>query len=163
MLLTVFNHYIFFIVISIIAFTLIVGFILYKFGLIDSISSSFYLLPDKYKDYFTYGLWLFSVPIMVASTSFWQFMSGLGICYVGAAAAYKQSIVGKVHVFGVLTSIVSGLVHLTLSGYIFTVPLYLVIIIPIMNYVKKGRVFIVEIVSFYYIAGLMLIYSLKSF
>jgi len=79
-----------------------VGFVVAKYGILPSISDSYYHLPKKYNFVFTLALWGFAFPAMIIGTPVTGLMFGAcaGIMFVGAAAAFHQKVTKTVHIVG---------------------------------------------------------------
>lgn len=86
-------------IISLSIFTLYIAFILIKFGLIPSISQSYYELEKIKKGYgwiFTFWAWgvtFFLLPTLLdycsENTKFLAFLTAMGLCFVGIAPRFK--------------------------------------------------------------------------
>jgi hypothetical protein len=78
-----------------------IGTIVALYGVLPSLSDSYYELPEKWRDYiFTplfFALGLFSA---ILGESGWMVFAGFGICLVGAAPQFKDSFVKPVHFVG---------------------------------------------------------------
>ena len=76
-----------------------------KFGVPKSISDSHYLWKGKGYDYlFTFVMWSVGIPILIYWVSlspdnykFLPFLSISGMCFVGAACAFKETLTSTVH------------------------------------------------------------------
>jgi hypothetical protein len=72
-----------------------VGFIWNKYGVLPSISDSYYVLPKNINFLFTLFCWGFALPAMIVgidlTDNFLMFLATGGICFVGAAAAFKDN------------------------------------------------------------------------
>jgi hypothetical protein len=66
-----------------------VTFIWTKYGVQESISASYYKLPDNEKALFTLFCWGFAIPAMILGSCGLMFFAGAAICFVGAAAAFR--------------------------------------------------------------------------
>lgn len=66
-----------------------ISFIWWKYGVLESISDSWYALPIKYNFLFTLFCWFFVIPVMIMGDNILLFLAGSGIAFVGAAAAFK--------------------------------------------------------------------------
>lgn len=92
-----------------------ISFIWSKYGVLKSISESYYSLPKKINFLFTFFCWGFAFPAIIIGTeltnNFLMFLGGTGIIFVGAAAAMKTGMTRKVH----WVSAVIGIVFSQLS------------------------------------------------
>ena len=79
-----------------------VGFIWAKYGVLKSISQSYYELPEKWRFLFTLFCWGFAFPAIIIGTPVTglMFFAGAGICFVGAAAAFEEKLTREVHFAG---------------------------------------------------------------
>lgn len=83
--------------------TVFVSYVFYiwtKYGVLPSISESYYRLPKKLKPLFTFFCWGFAFPSMILGSSSLMFLAGAGICFVGAAAAFQEKMTHDVHMLG---------------------------------------------------------------
>ena len=65
-----------------------VSFIVTNYGILPSISDSWYKLPKREKLYFTLFVWGLSIPMLLYG-NLWFFLSGVGFGFVGAATQFK--------------------------------------------------------------------------
>lgn len=92
--------------ISLLIFCTYIGAILAIYGIPASVSETFHLLPKGRRWLFTAFCWGVSVviaPWLDATPEPWQFLAFLsvgGLCFVGAAAQFKEDFVAKVHYAG---------------------------------------------------------------
>lgn len=77
---------------------------------LPSYSDSWYQLKNPIKNLFTLFCWSigFLMPFQSDGTTPFFFLSGAGICFVGAARMFKTSMTGKVHFIGAFILIVSA-------------------------------------------------------
>lgn len=90
-----------FLTLSLLIFTLYVVFIWYKFGIQKSISDSYYRLKGINQAIFTLFIWGSSICLMIAASTTMMFFAGTLICFVGAAPAFKKTMMeNTVHIVG---------------------------------------------------------------
>lgn len=77
-----------------------------RYGILDTISSSYYKLPQNQKFLFTMFCWSFSIPAMILGDSALMFLAGACICFTGAAAAYRQEMTSTVHIIGAVGGVI---------------------------------------------------------
>jgi len=81
-----------------------VSFIWIKYGVQRSISDSYYRLPKNLQPLFTLFCWGFAFPAIIIGVdltdNFLMFLAGAGICFVGAAAQFKEELTKGVHMIG---------------------------------------------------------------
>ena len=85
-----------------------VAFIWAKYGVLKSISQSYYELPEKLKPLFTFFCWGFALPAIILGSSGWMFLAGAGIAFVGAAAAFQEKMTHTVHMVGAGVGVGAG-------------------------------------------------------
>lgn len=77
-----------------------VAYIWAKYGVLKSISQSYYELPKKLQPFFTFFCWGFAIPAIILGSSGVMFLAGSGIAFVGAAAAFQEEMTKEVHMIG---------------------------------------------------------------
>jgi len=89
-----------------------VSFIIGKYGILPSISESYYRLPKNLTFLFTLFCWGFALPATIVgldlTDNFLMFFAGAGIMFVGAAAAFKEKMTKKVHFIGAAIGITAA-------------------------------------------------------
>lgn len=89
-----------------------ISFIIGKYGILSSISESYYRLPKSLTFLFTLFCWGFALPAMIVgldlTDNFLMFFAGGGIMFVGAAAAFKEKMTEKVHFIGAAIAIIAA-------------------------------------------------------
>lgn len=151
--------------IYIIAFqvTVFVAYIAYiwtKYGVLDSISESYYVLPNPIKHLFTFFLWTIAVPMMfivnsVDHADWWLFGSCACLVFCGAAAEYKNNLTNVVHFIGAGGGIIFALAGLVHQGIAAPLILMVATIVVLYKYKVSNKTWWIEIAAFVYIeAGL---------
>ena len=69
-------------------------------GVLSSISQSYYELPKNLQPLFTFFCWGFAIPAIILGSSSVMFLAGTGIAFVGAAAAFQETMTHDVHYIG---------------------------------------------------------------
>lgn len=144
--------------IQLVVFTLYVGFITKKFGVLPSISDSWYSLPVSQKALFTLFTWGIGIPMLFYG-SVWFFLSGVGLTFVGAATQFKMTIsyTKQIHYIGALTGILFSLIGIfSLWGNILPLLVFLFFSV-LLHFAKvKNSLWWIEMVAFFCIlAGLL--------
>jgi hypothetical protein len=142
---------------SLVIFTLYIGFILAKYGLLKSVSASYYALHDK--ALFSASLLVFSLSAMFAVESLLMFIAGSGICFVAFAPQYKIKFIGDVHYMAATLGIVFGFAQLAVWGYW---PLVVPMLISLLVFIKfsKNPIYFIEITAFYLIITGLILHNL---
>ena len=83
-----------------------------KYGVLPSISDSWYSLPLGWKSLFTFFTWGIGIPMLLYGT-LPLFISGAGLCFVGAATQFKmkESYTRLIHFAGAAVGIVTPLIY----------------------------------------------------
>ena len=101
---------------TIVFFGYLIG-IVYKYGILKSISDSYYHLPKNWKPLFTFFCWGIALPAMIIGLeqtgSIFMFLAGAGIGFVGAAATFKEKLTYTVHMTGAFVGIISSQAAIT--------------------------------------------------
>ena len=145
---------------QIFVFITYVSFIVSSYGVLPSISDSWYSLPVGRKGLFTFFTWGIGIPMLLYGT-LPMFVSGIGLCFVGAATQFKmkESYTRLIHFAGAAVGIVTPLLYFLLSfniGLPFAVQLVGSLIIWNSNEFKN-KLWWVEILGF-----LMVVYGIYS-
>lgn len=121
-------------------------------GIQPSISDNYYVSRHPWT--FTLVMWLVAItmlpPMLDATTEAWQFTAFLacaGIAFVGAAAAYKQSLTNTVHVAGAAAAGLFSIVW----AYTICPPLPTIAILTavyILLDVRRHKIYWAEITAF---------------
>ena len=131
------------------------GFIVARYGILRSISQSYYELPKNLKPIFTLAMWGFAFPAMLIGTPLTGllFFAAAGIMFVGAAAAFNdKEITRPVHFIGagagvLFSQLAIGLVFgLWQINLVFVVASLLLIIFN--KKIKETDLFWIEILAF---------------
>ena len=123
-----------------------------NYGIQPSISDNYYVSKQPWT--FTIAMWTVAftmLPPMLSATTetfqFTAFLSCAGIAFVGAAAAYKQSLTNTVHIAGAVTAALFAIIW----AYTICPPLPTIAILTaayILIAVRRHKVYWVEITAF---------------
>ena len=136
-----------------ITFVTYTTYITLKFGILKSISESYYHLEGKKKILFSLFTWGISLPMMVFCfdyTFVWPlFVSIVLMCFVGVFTMFKKKPDTYIHVACATGSIIFAFIGLLYHGIAMLIPAILMIIlgIIILRYAKKYTWYI-ELLSF---------------
>ena len=151
------------IIVSLIIFTTYLIWIISKYGLLPSISDSYYKLKEDKLDFvFTLFIWYVSLStIFIASTPL-MFGAGSLIAFVGAATAFKDdNLTKRVHTFGAICGILFGIMSLILEFNDYIIPaIFLTIFLTIIIINPKNKTYWIELAAFYSIYTSLLINKL---
>lgn len=126
------------------------------YGILPSISDSYYALPKKWNFMFTLALWGFAIPAMIIGTpiSGLMFFACAGICFVGAAAAFHQKLTKTVHIVGAATGMILSQIAIALPSvfdmwYVTAISVGLAALIYLFRkYINNTHIFWIEIICF---------------
>lgn len=127
-----------------------VSFIIRNFGILPSISDSWYHLPNRQKLYFTLFAWGLSVPMLLYG-DLWFFLSGVGFGFVGAATQFKldDKFTPIFHFAGASLGIFSALAGI---GYVYQdwtpMVLFLLFSVVMIIFNLKKIIWWIEILAF---------------
>ena len=123
-----------------------------NYGIQPSISDNYYVSKQPWT--FTIAMWTVAftmLPPMLSATTeafqFTAFLSCAGIAFVGAAAAYKQSLTNTVHIAGAVTAALFAIIW----AYTICPPLPTIAILTaayILIAVRRHKVYWAEITAF---------------
>lgn len=85
--------------------------IVYRFGILPSISDSWYSLPTNQNFLFTLFTWGLGIPMFLYG-NIWFALSGVGLSFVGAATMFKmkEGLTSEVHYTGAVMGIFCALI-----------------------------------------------------
>ena len=88
-----------------------VGLIIKRYGILPSISDSWYSLPQSENALFTLFTWGLGIPMLFYG-NVWFFLSGTGLAFVGAATRFKMTLglTKEIHYGGAVVGIFSALI-----------------------------------------------------
>jgi hypothetical protein len=124
------------------------------YGVLPSISESFYRLPQKYNFIFTLALWGFASPAMIIGTPVTglMFFATAGIMFVGAAAAFKQKLTKTVHIVGASVGMGFSQIAIATSFGLWPITAISVLLISLIflfrKYINYTHVWWIEIICF---------------
>jgi hypothetical protein len=98
-----------------------VAYIWAKYGVLKSISQSYYELPEKLRPLFTFFCWGFALPAIILGSSGLMFLAGSGIAFVGAAAAFQEKMTQEVHMVGAGTGVLASQLAIILQYHMWPV------------------------------------------
>lgn len=96
------------------------GYVIWRCGVLPSISDSWYELPGMQKHLFTLFIFGLGIPLAefgYAHSNLWFFIAGALLTVVGIAAEFKKKSVGVVHGIGAIGSIAFALYGLARAGH----------------------------------------------
>jgi len=130
-----------------------VGFIWSKYGVLPSISDSYYELPKKIDFLFILFCWGFAFPAVIIGVdltdNFLMFLAGGGIIFVGAAAAFKQELTQTVHEIGAFGGVIFSQLSIAFDFKMYYVNVIFVVLGLLILLTKiKNRIWWLELVAF---------------
>lgn len=88
-------------ILTVVAFWAYVGYIMAKYGVLPSLSDSYYHLPLKKRDIiFTSVFYYTAIAVIILAESGLMFAAGVGICAVGTAPQFERSYAKPIHYIG---------------------------------------------------------------
>lgn len=143
-----------------VSFSIFTGYvlgILISFGFLKSLSASYYALQKENKWLFTIALWGFAFPLILVAETPLMFLAGVGICFTGAAPAFKETLTSTVHNVGAFTGVIAGYLNMVIyyDMYIFSSITFVLIAIIFFSKLNSKTLFS-ELIAFYSILGSIL-------
>ena len=122
-------------------------FVMIRFGILPSISDSYYKI--KAKPLFTFFLWSVAIGAILLGDSILMFLAGSGIVFVGAAAAFRQRITKTVHVIGAVSGIVFSQLEIIINYQMWWVTFIFASLAWVLHSNKiKNKTWWIEILAF---------------
>ena len=122
-----------------------------KYGVLPSISDSYYKLPEKWNFLFTLFCWGFAVPAIIAGveTTILMFFAGTGICFVGAAAEINDKWVYRIHMIAAISGILFSQLAIFFGYHMLYVNIISILLASIILLLSKINYFWwIELVAF---------------
>lgn len=145
---------------QLLVFVAYVAFIISRYGVIHSISQSWYELPQRQKPLFTWFTWGIGIPFLFYDNALF-FLAGAGLTFVGVATAFRttQSYTNIVHYTGAAMGILLSLLGL---GFVYndwiSLSLFLISALTLRTLLKNHWIWWVEIAAFIIIIVSLLLY-----
>lgn len=148
---------------SFLIFTSYLTVVVIKFGVLPSISDSYYYFEKQKLGFiFTLFCWLFSFPLIFSATTGLLFFAGSGILFVGAAPNFKLKSEGDVHTIAAISGIVLGMLSLVFDFNIYIgVGIFGIITLIFKIFRMKNKTWWIEIAAFIIILISLLVYNGK--
>ena len=96
------------------------SYIYFKFGVLSSISDSYYKIKEK--GLFTIFIWSIAFPVAILGNSFIMMLAAIFLAFVGAAPAFKEDMTEQVHVIGAIGGIILGYIGLIFQYHQLIIP-----------------------------------------
>lgn len=128
-----------------------------RYGTLKSISHSYYVLPKNLRFLFTLFCWGYGIPAIIVGSTPLLFFAGAAICFVGAAAAYREDMTEWVHIISAMLAILFSQLSIiidfnmpwiTIGFAAIAIPMYLTRFFKVF----PNRTWYVEILAFIAIA-----------
>lgn len=133
--------------ISATVFTTYVAVIWIKYGVLESISDSYYY--SGCKPWFTLAMFGTGIPISMMATDGILFFAGAGIVFVGAAPAFHQDMTRDVHFTGAVGGIILGMLSCYLDYDNWWVPVGFLVMTGFFVWFRIiNRVWWIELLAF---------------
>lgn len=126
-------------------FIFYVSFIYSKFGILTSISESWYSLNGNSKFLFTLFCWSLCI-CMILYNDLFLFLSGCGFAFVGAATSFKDSLTKWVHNIASGVAVILAFVYLLING-LYIIPIIFLILTVLIFYLTKNKIWWIELSS----------------
>ena len=137
----------------ILVFVSYLGMVVKHFGILPSISDSYYHLKKSNNYLFTLFCWGFAIPAMLLGTQLshspLMFLAGAGIVFVGAAAQFKEKMTKTVHELGALFGVLFAQLSIAIDFNMYYLNAIFAIAALIIYLTKsKERIWWIEILAF---------------
>lgn len=132
-------------------FCIYVGYIWDKYGVLPTISDSWYYLPNNQKILFTFFCWAFGFPAIILGETSLMFLAGTGIMFVGAAPAFRENLTKNVHNVGATIGVIASQLSIYFDYDLLYVNIIFLSIALIFLLFKKwihNKVWWIEIAAF---------------
>jgi len=144
------------ILIQILIFILYVGYIIKNWGILKSISDSYYYLPQNKQFYFTLFCWGVGLPLLILPHSLF-FLAGAGFGFTSVASDYKvynlqkitRNVTWWVHHIGASVGILFSFIGIwALYGNPFSLLAFMVLFMIVIKLKIKNKLWWIEMLAF---------------
>lgn len=135
------------VIIMAVIFTAYIGFVWKKFGVLGSISESYYKFKEQESRLFMFFTWALAAPMFTYETG-WYFGSGVFLCFCGTASAYKEKMTSAVHYVGASGSIILATIGLLHEAVIFPMVWGIIASVLLSIFKVSNRTWWIEIAWF---------------
>jgi len=111
-----------------------------NYGVLPSISESYYRLPDNRKILFTLFAWSFAMSALIIGDSVLMFLAGSGIIFVGAASAMRRRLTRTVHLVGAITGITLAFFAIIFQYCMWYIAIVIVLCIALAYLIDKRHI-----------------------
>ena len=131
-------------------FAAYIGYVWGRFGVLDSISASYYKLRENHNWLF----WAFTIALSVPMLTYgdgWYFGSAAFLIFCGTASDYKKPMTGTVHYIGASGAIGLAAIGLLREGVWFPLVFGLLVSVPLSIFKVENRTWWIEIAWFVFL------------
>ena len=126
--------------------------ILIKYGLLNSISVSYYSLPIKFNWLFLTFCWGYAIPAIMLATDGLMFFSGGLICFVGIASAFRDNdFTFKIHQYSSLIGVILSQLSILFIYHLYYLNIIMVVSSIVLYLLSKKIaqwMYILEVIAF---------------
>ena len=149
----------FLLIITAILFILYNIFVLYKFGVPESLSATSYLFKEKYNQHWWFSLicliiivGLFPNWINISSTitQFLVFLSCAGILFIGASPFFLKGMEKPIHYISGIITTITFILWFIFNGYYLWLIYISITCIPFILWKPKCFIYFIEIIAYIY-------------
>jgi hypothetical protein len=157
------------IIISFVIFTSYITYIAINYGVLPSVSDSYYSLPKHRRWLFTITFWSFSFPLIIAGETGLMFLAGASICFTGAAPAFdpdreankSSTMQRKVHIMSAIVGITASVFAIFFNFGASVIGIITLGSIIALKLLKVNNVtWWIEVVAYYAILSTLLLHIL---
>lgn len=141
------NIQLIFLLVSFLIFSSYLIYVICKVGVLPSISDSWYALNKSFL--FTLFIWGTAFTMIIAASKDLMVLSGMALCFVGTAAAFKESMTKPVHIIGATGSAILVIISMIFEYHNYYTLVIVLLIVLYFNISKnKNKVWWSEFAVF---------------
>lgn len=143
-------------------FTLYIIGVMLIYGVLPSISDSYYHIPEGYKLIFSIALIGFAFPIIMFDKKVLNFIAGGLICFVAVSPEFKIKYEGDIHYICAVGGVLFGMLSLWINykGWRYVVGFILIAVVVILTI--PNATWWVEVLAFYLIVISLMVITYNS-
>ena len=116
-----------------------IGYLVYivaRYGVLPSISDSFYHIPKQYYWVFSVFMWTLSIMIMLIGGTNLMYLAGVGLFFVGGEPYFQEKMQGLFHMIAAVCGIMFGLLSMGLDYHMWIIPIGFIVGAGLMKILK---------------------------
>jgi len=136
-------------ILLVLVFISYISFTIYNFGILPSLSESYYRFEKTYPFIFTWFCFSFGILTAIVGQTLLLFIAGSAITFVGASTAFKQKDIGRVHSIAAVVAILFSQLSIFFDYGLWQINILFLILVGLIGiFIKKNYIWWIEMLAF---------------